>query len=567
MAKKTCTTPIIDPSSELRQKTMDASIPASKIEYSDNPPFYSAEGEQEQREYEVYTRMYPFFVGGPEMSDQELVAVLANRRYNLQSREKIQEWLSSFDSLFFEAEPSQGHEQSQDARLNGANNRGLSGFRMGNTDYVVTLKGYRNNEPEVISILSRDTAMANNTTTAYFYRRFSERMAQGQYFLPVSPLQVMRSLSKELPVSKPIVMNRRAMQRIGKDTSSITPYSLAELKNLYGEHYKYLFSSPYVITDTMSGKFAQRHIGKTCIFYSKKPTGTVSVDDLVQGMKQTVNEDALGVLFMDEDTLYHNVEEMAAKMTKNVAGQDVVILPRMNNETRLFVGPAVAEVLMNYFNDKQAVFAEQFPSEFSGMMDTIKDQKAYLNNSERQSFIASQMIDFILRLHTKRNQGGKYVQTLNEVDKVLSQFPNGIYISPGVIYNYTKDIPVALVDTVNEQYSSDLDEKLYFTNLAKDPIGIPALNIGLNESQVAELFEVTNPLPVIDKSNTEISNTVIENYKNYQPNALHLYRELDRLGITESELSAVLHKNLLPLVQQQPDLNLAVQQLMERNKC
>lgn len=567
MAKKNCITPVINRNSDLRKKSLEAVVPAANIDYSDANIFNPIDSQVEQKQYEVYTRMYPFFVGGKALSDKELVNVLSNRRYNLQSREKIQEWLSSFDALFFEAEPADSHQTSQDSRLNGENTGGLSGFTMGNTNYVVTLKGYKNNEPEVISILSRESLSSNNTTTSYFYRKFSERMAQGQNFLPVSPLQVMRSLSKDLPVSKPIVMDKKTMMRMGKDTASIENYSLGQLKDLYGEHYKYIFSSPYVVTDTMSGKFSQNHVGKSCIFYSKKPTGQIMVDDLVKGMKQSGNQDLLGVLFMDELAAYHNVQEMSEKMTKSVNGQPVVILPRMNNETRLFVGPAVAEILMKYFNEKQVEFAEQFPTEFSPIMEMIKEEKSYLNANERQSFIASQMVDFILKLHTKMNQGGNYVKTIQEVDSLLSAFPNGVYISPGVIYNYTKDLPVAMVDTLNSEYAQDLDNKFIFHNLAKDPIGIPALNMGLNESQVAELFEVIKPLPNVDTSNTETEERVLENYKDYKPNAVKLYEALDRLGVTESELSAVLHKNLLPLVQQYRDVNGAVQRLMERNKC
>lgn len=567
MAKKNCTTPVIDRNSELRKKSMDAVVPAANIDHSDTNPFNSLEGQVEQKQYETYTRMYPFFVGGPELSDKELVNVLSNRRYNLQSRESINDWLNSFDALFFEAEPADTHPLSQDSKVNGENNNGLSGFIMGTTNYVVTLKGYKNNEPEVISILSRDTLSGNNTTTSYFYRKFSKRMAQGQNFLPVTPLQVMRSLSKDLPVSKPVVMDRKTMMRMGKDTGNIRNYTLSELKDLYGQHYKYIFSSPYVVTDTMSGKFSQGHVGKSCIFYNKKPTGQIMVDDLVKGMKQAGNEDLLGVLFMDELSVYHNVQELSEKMTKNVNGQAVTILPRMNNETRLFVGPAVSNLLMKYFNEKQVDFAEQFPIEFSPIMEVIKEEKSYLNANERQNFIASQMVDFILKLYTKINQGGNYAKTIQEVDGLLAGFPNGIYISPGVVYNYTKDLPVAMVDTINSEYAQDLDNKLIFHNLAKDPIGVPALNMGLNEAQVSELFEVTKPLPNVDTSNTETEERVLDNYKDFKSSPLKLYQELDRLGVTESELSAVLHKNLLPLVQQYRDVNGAVNRLMERNKC
>ncbi len=581
MAKK-CKTASVNINSKLR--TLTANQPVEFVVMGENSIQEAARQQQLLPKDTLRIPMYGFFLNiDPNSSDFNAVKEANKKRYALSSVENMNKYLSNFEHLYFEATQDWDTPVSQDGKLYGQYQGKMRGFKMGDQGWIVTLRGDKNGKSNVIAILPTE----KTPITKYFYDKWRQRIkGDGVTRLSLTPDQVISNLLPSNPITRPMVMDKKTVMAMNRELSirkdampvevkgkkktdtkeqeknepEMDRYSIRSLKFLYGESYKYHFSQPYVLTDSRD-RFRADHVGRPLVFYNVRPDGKRTVDDLIKA--QMLGEEQLGVLYLDEGVMYKSVAELSDKF-RGSNGQ--MFLPAFNNETRLFMGPWFSRMLYNYFMNKQTDLQDRFGQDFEEVVNMVSDGKSYNNHQDRENYISSQMLRFVLKAATKK--GNMYYKSLiGDIDAMLNTRTEGVYVSPGIVYNYLQDISVAPIDMISDRYQEELELKLEFRNLAKDPVSVPNINLSLTEIGIDDIFS-TKPA-----SSLQHSTDIVQTGEKIMPGQVvkedvqTLYKILSNYGITFDELSDVLHKNLLPLIQKSTNLDQDIKQLLSEYKC
>jgi hypothetical protein len=561
VTKATRCTPVININTPLFKKTMQA--PDASMVIVGNTPIdkerANLEGNMQSEDQDKISMFGFYFEGDPNSSEKDVIGMAANRRYALSSVPALLKHLTSFPRLYFEAVPVSEMQYGLENKVIPSYKNILPAFTMGNTGYSMVLKGEKDGRSQVLAILPRDST----ALTSHMYEKMRDNMRNGVFAQPINAKTLMKFISNTDGITKPGIMDKEMTRLFKRDESQLSTYSLADLKQRYGDHYKYHFSSMYVLTDNNDSRYHDDKKGRPMIFYSKNPDGKHTVDDLITS--RMVGADQLAPLWLDEDVMYRSVDELAESFYKTENGKKVMYLPKSNNETRLFLGPWFVKELYPYFMQHHTTFLERFGKDFQSIFDFIKDGISFVKDDDRSNYIASEMLRFVLKSYDKRSEL-HYKELFSYIDKLIMSNQKGVYISPAIVLNYLQDVSFAPVDIVDNKYREMLEKKLKLKNMALDPITVPSMNFSFTQSGIDELFH-TAPMPVQSEITLPTAKETLLPGKVLHEDISLINQILGRHGITLGEISNVIHKKLLPLIQNQRDINSALNTLLDNYKC
>ena len=188
-------------------------------------------------------------------------------------------YIQSFSNLYF--------EKLSDTSSSEFRSGTLSGFS--STEPQIIITGIKGGKREVIGGLPLESS---NFVTANILR---SSIQEGK--VEINKTQfinlIARAYNRKIIKANPVSIAKS--EHTTKENS--VSQTIADLKKMYGDNYKYLFSSPYIITKRFNS--FDDFTGRTVLFYNKFPEDGRTVDDIISsagGVGRGISEKYLGML-------------------------------------------------------------------------------------------------------------------------------------------------------------------------------------------------------------------------------------------------------------------------------
>ena len=282
-----------------------------------------------------------------------------------------------------------------------------------------------------------------------------------------------------------------------KGSASTKVTTLKELKAIYGDYYKYKFSSPVILTNPMQSGIPQEHKGRVVLFYNKFPSKNITVDSLLKnynGNDRTVGNSALGFIILNQNEGFKTVKTWIEAMQS-------VDLNALANNVKFHVTDYQAEKLVELvLNSKPTPEIEN------------KFRKIYESKS-----MTYDLIDLLIR--EKQATRSEIVELIDTIlQSGIKPFVNGIYINPALIdSNSLKNTSIGFVDTTNATIAERMDNTLTINDLNPDVVSLPAIAM-LPDTDLEALLapnvksknktEIKEGVQKLFESNPELANAV-----------------------------------------------------------
>lgn len=179
---------------------------------------------------------------------------------------------------------------------------------------VILLVGDKEGKREVVGALPMSNPKYPNTSQ--LIQTIKEKINRGLPTIVNRP-KLIKLISNaydgRLQKSNPLSLSKHDLSK--------TTQSIADLKELYGKSYPFIFSSPYIVTGRLNLK--ENYSGRTVILYNKFPDSKETVDSFISkyGYNRALKDNMFGLIPLNND-VYTNLDDMLGDIEK-YSGQEL----------------------------------------------------------------------------------------------------------------------------------------------------------------------------------------------------------------------------------------------------
>lgn len=314
--------------------------------------------------------------------------------------------------------------------------------------------------------------------------------------------------------------------------------TLANLRDLYGDSYQDIFSSPYIVT----GKFnlQEDYAGRTIIVYNKFPERGVTVDSIISkyGFSRSVKDRMLGIIPLN-NSVYTNLDDLLADV-KTYIGEDLSKMDVPNNVKMFVSSPS----LNKFAEELYSILAKTNIN--TSLHKNLKNALTRMSigwNKDTVTFesFSATPRNFVQYLLDLKNTGDPFYSELNNLfqESIKGGFP-GIFINP-ILLKHNTDISINLA-RVDESLGNSMNDKLLVKSLSMNVVQPPRMEFLIQNPTVdiTDLFSTTYA-PEIGKVTPTKRFTYTKEIpkkvgRELDPNTAKLLETFEAYGITSNDM-------------------------------